>query len=87
MINYEIKDVKDKLIDGKVCCIMFISVEGNNGFTIEFELGPETLSKEFIEGKIKEKMVQIASIRAVKKDSKYILEEIRRNFIGVKGTL
>ena len=91
MIKYKIISVSDKIVENKLCCLMFVEVNTeeikSTSFTIHFVMPPKAPTKDFIEKKIREKIQYIKAVEKVKKTGKQSLLEIKNNFLNEEGVI
>lgn len=89
--EYEITKIQDRIIEGKLYCVMFVSVDCSEilstSFSIEFELVSDKLPQKFIEQKILEKIEYIKRVEGLKKAKKTQLENLKAKFEKAKGKI
>ena len=89
MVKYEIKDVIERINNGKLLYMMQIEVDTteikSTGFSIIFDFMPE--EKYLIEKKIMEKIKSIKSIEKTKAEKHKHFLSLKEQFVNTKGII
>ena len=89
-MKYKIIDVKERVERNKVFCMMVIEVDtdeiASTGFQIVFEIQHGmTVTKEFIEQKIKGKIEHIKRVKRRRNEKKPDIQQIKKIFLNSEG--